>query len=128
QTLREVSHLGLSIYGNGWDRSERAAEFMPFWRGILPQRNIAALYSGAKVVLATTEEKQRELGMVNNRVFEALACGAAVVTDAFPALTEIFGDHVLYYRKPGEARRSVEFLLENAAAREELGIAGRRLI
>lgn len=32
-----------------------------------------------KVVLSTTETLQRNLGMINNRVFEALSCGAAVV-------------------------------------------------
>lgn len=32
-----------------------------------------------QIVIATTETLQRSLGMVNNRVFEALSCGAAVV-------------------------------------------------
>jgi spore maturation protein CgeB len=35
--------------------------------------------------------------MVNNRVFEALSCGAAVLTDAFPALETVFGDTVGHY-------------------------------
>lgn len=29
-------------------------------------------------------------------------------SDAFPAMEETFGDHVLYYRRPGEARSSVQ--------------------
>lgn len=40
---------------------------------------LRAFHFVPQVVIATTEEEQRELGMVNNRVFEALACGAAVV-------------------------------------------------
>ncbi|CAN0004821.1 unnamed protein product [Ectocarpus sp. 4 AP-2014] len=51
---------------------------------------------------------QRSLGMVNNRVFEALSCGAAVVSDAFPVAEEVFGDHVFFYRQPGDAARAVK--------------------
>lgn len=50
QTLREVSPLGLSIYGGGWDLHEDAAELLPFWRGILPLGDIASLYASAKVM------------------------------------------------------------------------------
>lgn len=50
QILKEVSHLGLSIYGIGWDRDRRAAELLPFWRGVLPLEDIATLYSNSKVL------------------------------------------------------------------------------
>eukprot|EP00904_Undaria_pinnatifida_P011653 jgi/Undpi1/7618/HiC_scaffold_23.g10091.m1 len=108
ETLIEVAPLGLSIYGGGWDLHEDAAELLPFWRGVLPLGDIASLYASAKVVMSTTEEQQRSLGMVNNRVFEALSCGAAVVSDSFPEMEAVFGDHVLYYRQAGDAKRAVE--------------------
>eukprot|EP00752_Nemacystus_decipiens_P008217 g7347.t1 len=125
ETLTEVAQLGLSIYGNGWDN---VVELRPFWRGVLPAGDIASLYSSAKVVLSTTETLQRGLGMVNNRVFEALSCGAAVVSDAFPAMEETFGDHVMYFRHPGDAARAVKQLLGNDTARQELGKRGRQLV
>eukprot|EP00903_Cladosiphon_okamuranus_P017925 g16495.t2 len=125
ETLREVAPLGLSIYGNGWGNVE---ELLPFWRGVLPVGDIASLYTSAKVVLSTTETLQRSLGMVNNRVFEALSCGAAVVSDAFPAMEETFGNHVVYYRQPGDAARAAEYLMGNDTARRELGRKGRELV
>ncbi|CAM9894381.1 unnamed protein product, partial [Scytosiphon promiscuus] len=127
ETLKEVAPYGLAIYGNGWD-SVGAEDLLPFWRGILPLKDIASLYSSAKVVLSTTETLQRGLGMVNNRVFEALACGCAVLSDAFPEMEETFGDHILYYRHPGDAARAVEYLLGNDTARTELGSRGRKLV
>ncbi|CAM9794050.1 unnamed protein product, partial [Hapterophycus canaliculatus] len=127
QILKEAAPFGLAIYGNGWDRNG-AEELLPFWRGVLPLQHIAPLYSSAKVVLSTTEALQRSLGMVNNRVFEALSCGAAVVSDAFPEIEETFGDHVLYHRQAGDAARAVEYLLGNDTARAELGMRGRLLV
>ncbi|CAM9590104.1 unnamed protein product, partial [Ectocarpus sp. 12 AP-2014] len=128
ETLKEVAPYGLAIYGNGWGGVEDAEELLPFWRGILPLGDVAALYTSAKVVIATTETLQRSLGMVNNRVFEALSCEAAVVSDAFPAAEEMFGDHALFYRQPGDAARAVKHLLENDTARTDLGRRGRELV
>ncbi|CBJ31667.1 conserved unknown protein [Ectocarpus siliculosus] len=128
ETLKEVAPYGLAIYGNGWSGVEGAEELLPFWRGILPLGDVAALYTSAKVVIATTETLQRSLGMVNNRVFEALSCGTAVVSDAFPAAEEMFGDHVHFYRQPGDAARAVKHLLGNDTARTDLGRRGRELV
>jgi hypothetical protein len=51
---------------------------------------------------------QRRLGMVNNRVFEALACGAVLVSDCFPALLEAVGGHVLCVSEPGDVTRHLQ--------------------
>lgn len=50
----------------------------------------------------TTDIIQRELGMVNNRVFEVLMCGAVLISDCFPALEEAVKGHVLCVHKPGD--------------------------
>jgi hypothetical protein len=131
--LSEVAPHGLAIYGLGWDRFEgdadqRFSALRNHWRGVLPKNDIAALYSSAAVVVGTTEEEQRALGMVNNRLFEALACGAAFVSDHFPALESIFADKVFYAKEPGDAARLVSMLLNNATAREAAAAAGRRHI
>jgi hypothetical protein len=51
---------------------------------------------------------QRQLGMINNRVFEALACGAVLISDCFNAIEELLGEHVLCYRKPGDVSRYLQ--------------------
>lgn len=59
-----------------------------------------------QVVLSTAEMMQRGLGLVNNRVFEALSCGAAVVVRlVFPhccgdAAVEMVGLRVVHVREP----------------------------
>jgi spore maturation protein CgeB len=55
-------------------------------QGPLPKDQIAEAYSSAQVVIAYTMDSQRDYGMINNRIFEALSCGAIVVSEAFPEL------------------------------------------
>jgi hypothetical protein len=79
EMLREALPFGLAVYGlaETWQRAPE--DLRAAWRGVLPLGDIASLYSGARVVLGTTDRKQQTLGMINNRVFEALSCGATLI-------------------------------------------------
>ena len=85
-TLLNFTSNSLAIYGHGW----AGTRWEQYWKGVLPVDDIALLYSSATAVLGTTESSQRELGMINNRVFEALSCGSQFVSDHFDALEEEF--------------------------------------
>ena len=127
--LRAVADAapGLAIYGMYWDEAPDAA-LRARWKGVLPLEDIAPLYSSVDVVLGMTEPEQRAEGMINNRVFEALACGAALVTDRFPALTSAFGDVPLYYDTAREAALHVRRLLDHPDERASKRRAGPALI
>lgn len=60
-------------------------------------------------------DAQRSSGMINNRVFEALSVGAALISDYFPSLEAVFGDSILYVHQPGDVARHVERLLDEAS-------------
>lgn len=79
--LNPAKKFDFAVWGGDWDRDYWAREYVHdpaandwyrYWRGRLPLDNIAALYSSAKIVLNFHEDSQRNLGMWNNRVFEAL--------------------------------------------------------
>ena len=46
--------------------------------------------------------------MINNRVFDALACGTPIISDYFPALKDTFGDMVFYAVKEGDTTAHLE--------------------
>ncbi|KAJ8603596.1 hypothetical protein CTAYLR_004850, partial [Chrysophaeum taylorii] len=75
--ISEVPGVRLEIYGTAWDRVD--TPLRRYWRGPLPSDQIFSLYARAAVVIGTTESAQRRLGMVNNRVFEAIATARAFV-------------------------------------------------
>lgn len=105
--LDPATEFGLDIWGCGWEKSQYKASY----RGPLPLNDIGALYRSAGCVLALTEERQKELGMCNNRIFESLACGAIVISDPFPRLMERrLGRYVQFVTSESETRRVLQRL------------------
>jgi O-antigen biosynthesis protein len=96
----------LAIYGGGWD-------------GLIDTRCVVAehvaneelrkVYSSAKVVLCDHWDDMREHGFVSNRIYDALACGATVISDAVPGLERFEG--VLTYSTPEELTRLIDEVL-----------------
>jgi hypothetical protein len=123
--MYEARDYGLAIYGHGWEEHPVLKEH---WMGKLASGDIAKLYSSAKIVLGMTEDRQRAAGMINNRVFEALACGACLISEHYPALEEVFGDTLLYSLRRGDTARHIEDVLEDGAYRSSLGKKGRELV
>ena len=123
--LYEAIDYGLVIYGNGW---EEHPVLKRFCKGKLPVEDTAKLYRSAKIVLGMTEDCQRAASMINNRIFEALSCGACCISEYFSGLEEVFSDTVLYSRKKGDTSGHIEKLLEDSSYRRILGTKGRELI
>ncbi|CAM9136392.1 unnamed protein product [Ectocarpus sp. 8 AP-2014] len=111
--LREAAPFGLDIYGNGW---QDFPEFSEYWRGVLPQEDLAFVYGSALAVVGVTTDAQRRSGKINNRVYEALSVGAPLISDHFPALEATFGDALLYARRRGDVARHIESLLQSQQA------------
>lgn len=97
--------IPLDIYGHGWKTHAP--------RQWVKGKNIANIdlpmyYSNADVVLNDHWDDMRESGFVSNRIFDALACGAPVVTDAVAAMPEDLASHCVIFRSAGEFKASIE--------------------
>lgn len=123
--LCEAVDYGLAIYGAGWGHHPI---LKPYWKGKLPFEEIPMLYRSVKIVLGMTEKCQKIAGMINNRVFEALACGTCFISDYYPGLEEIFHETILYSRKSGDTSRYLERVLQDVSYRKRLGKRGREEI
>jgi GT2 family glycosyltransferase len=94
--------LPLAVYGDLWsglvpDEVVRARS--------LPNESLAAAYRSAGVVLNDHHEGMREDGFVSNRLFDAVASGARVVSDPVDGLAALFGPSVQVYETPDDLRR-----------------------
>lgn len=97
--------LDLSIYGSGWSGlvDDR------FVRGTyLANDRVGAAYRAAGVVLNDHWADMRDQGFLSNRLFDAVAAGARVVTDAAAGVEEVFGDAVRVVHDPAELASLVE--------------------
>lgn len=106
------ARLPLTVYGANWE------EFLPdgvVAASYLPNDEVGAAYVCAGIVLNDHFEDMRREGFLSNRLFDAVASGACVVTDDVAGLGEAFGQSVHVYRTPTDLAR-----LCDPARREEL--------
>jgi spore maturation protein CgeB len=117
--------LPLTIYGGGWDnlipsRFVRAAHY--------PNDELARLYASAGVVLNDHWPDMRDRGFISNRIFDALASGAVLVSDRVVGLEEMFGDLVPTYGNAVELGEVVRRLLRDDERRLEISRSASRLV
>jgi GT2 family glycosyltransferase len=104
--------LPLSVYGTCWE------EFLPpgVLRGeFVPNTDLGAMYASAGVVLNDHWDDMRADGFLSNRLFDAAASGARVVTDDVTGLNHLFGSSVQVARDATELAALV-----NAPDRDEI--------
>lgn len=90
-----TADLPLRVYGEGWAG-------LSAWAGqSLPNHQVPGAYGNARFVLNDHWADMRAEGFLSNRLFDAVATGARVITDEIDGL-EIFGDSVHAYRTPAD--------------------------
>ena len=105
--------LPLSVYGTHWK------SFLPesVIRGEhIPNNELAYYYSRAGVVLNDHWDTMREYGFLSNRLFDAAACGARLISDTVDGIQEIFGNLVVTYKTQQELKTAVTNLLSEGVA------------
>jgi glycosyltransferase involved in cell wall biosynthesis len=135
--LGAAKKFDFAIWGSDWDREYWAREYTAnpeandwwrFCRGTLPLDDIAALYSSAKIVINFHEDSQRQWGMWNNRVFEALGCGALMICDEAAGLREEFGEAIVFTSGGEQTARLIAYYLQHPERRRRIGELGRRIV
>jgi O-antigen biosynthesis protein len=112
----------LAVYGTNWsgliDERYIAGEHVP-------NDELRRAYSTAAIVLNDHWDDMRAHGFVSNRIYDALACEALVVSDHMPELEDRFGDAVLTYRDRDQLHGLIERLLSSPEERAQRGRNGR---
>jgi GT2 family glycosyltransferase len=108
----------LAVYGKGWrpnllDPAYVAAEHVP-------NDVLAGYYANADIVLNDHWADMQREGFLSNRLFDASAAGAFVITDEIEGLAEAFDGGVVAYRDRDELARLLDHYLANPAERRAL--------
>jgi glycosyltransferase involved in cell wall biosynthesis/SAM-dependent methyltransferase len=112
------SGVELSIYGRGWKDFGLQQHVVADY---IANEDLPALYRRARFTLNDHWQDMKQMGYVNNRIFDCLAAGLPIVSDDFPELRAICGDDILYYQdKPSlqTALRTIEADYAGVAARQ----------
>ena len=94
----------LAIWGANWDglidTTYVVAEHVP-------NDELRKVYTSAKIVLCDHWDDMREHGFISNRIYDALACGAIIVSDDVIGLGERFDGTVSTYRTRDELHQLI---------------------
>ncbi len=115
----------VAVWGGDWDglidQSLVRGEF-------IANDALRRVYSSAKIVLADHWPDMRQHGYISNRIYDALASGAIVLSDQVDGLQERFGDTVAVYHSAEDLAGQIELLLADQKGRRELAMKGRELV
>lgn len=84
----------LAVYGRGW--KQLLPELNVRAKGV-PNDELAGFYANAKVVLNDHWPDMAAAGIVSNRIYDALACGASLLTDRVEGMATALSDLVTTY-------------------------------
>ncbi len=113
-----AANIDVGVYGIMWER------FLPkqMWRGNhISNHELRRYYSNAKVVLNDHWPDMAKHGFISNRIFDAGACQAAIVSDEVTGLQDLFGDLVSTYDQASELAPLVAKLKGDEAGRQARG-------
>ncbi len=107
-------NLPITVYGADWER------FGVKTAGTgIANADLNKYYSSADIVLCDHWTDMSQNGFIANRLFDATACGAFVISDYCEAIERLFGDAVPMYRNAGELKELVDYYLPRPSERRE---------
>jgi hypothetical protein len=109
----------VKIWGRGWQSTDAEASLQGTY---IENAKVGALYQSAKIVLCDHMESMRTGGFISNRIFDALACGAAVISDDVAGLPRELEQDVFLCKSSQDFAAAVQ-KIENESPAE---VAARR--
>ncbi|MBI5558036.1 MAG: glycosyltransferase [Deltaproteobacteria bacterium] len=126
-----VAHLPLSDSWRFryWGRLESPGHpFTPYHEGRVSYYDVPEIYNSAKIVMEDCTPMCKPWGCINSRTFEAMACGACVVSNDVPELRDLFPDEILIYRNRQELEEILAYYLAHDEERKAVGQRARQAI
>ncbi len=116
----------LAVYGRGWSPDLLDPVYL---RGNgVPNDRLAGYYANAAIVLNDHWPDAAAAGFINNRLYDALAAGAFVISDHVDGIVEEFDGAIVTYRDRDDLLRLIETYLSDADARRRHVERGRAAV
>lgn len=115
----------LTVYGRHWDdfpvQQYVEADY-------IANEEVGQAYHDAKILLNDHWDDMLEYGIISNRIFDALAVGAFVISDEVPGMKEILGDSVVTYSDREDLKNKIDYYLLHEEERKQKTLLGQRIV
>ena len=98
------------LYGKNWDK---IGKFKKYYQGFINYSKLPEVYASTKIVIDDANNATKNYGAVNSRVFDALACGALVITNGEKGAKETFNGNLPVFKSKEELNYLIEYYLSN---------------
>ena len=125
-------NFDLGIWGPGWEKLEAKSKLRKCIKGShTPPSEWLKIYSASKIVLVTHYQDSEErfpVYQASPKIFEAMACGAFVISDNQRDVFSLFkdGEHLIRFDNPGELVEKIKYYLDHPDERKEVAKRGRK--
>ena len=103
----KASH-SVRIYGRGWRNFELGDRVVADY---IENEQLGSLYRSARICLNDHWPDMIKHGFINNRIFDALACGLPLLSDQHPSVEKLFGSRGLLQTDAGTAGQALGHIL-----------------
>ncbi|NET42663.1 tetratricopeptide repeat protein [Okeania sp. SIO2B3] len=101
--------LKVDVYGTNWENLLPSG----YLKGeYIPNEILRRYYSKCGVLLNDHWDTMQEKGFISNRLFDAAACGATIISDQIAGLEKVFGDKIYTYNSQEDLPKVVENCLQ----------------
>jgi len=95
--LRSNRAGDLRVYGVGWEEFIDSTDSTVLGGEFLPNEDLPGAYANASIVLNDHHREMADDGFLSNRLFDAVASGARVLSDRARGIEDVFGDCVVVF-------------------------------
>ena len=114
----------VSVYGYNW---ENIVPPQMYKAKYIPNDILNRYYSSAKIVLNDHRPDMKAHGFINNRIYDATASGALVISDYMKEIEDIYHDCIPMYKNKDELKFLLNYYLTNEPERKELAQCARQI-
>jgi hypothetical protein len=98
------------LYGKNWEKNNK---FKKYYQGFINYSNLPKVYSSTKIVIDDANRATKDYGSVNSRVYDAIACGALVLTNGQKGSKETFNNKLPVFKSKKELTYLINYYLSN---------------
>lgn len=116
----------LAVYGGRWTPDRIDPRHLA--GGAVPNDELGAYYAAASIVLNDHWAGMRREGFLSNRLYDAAAAGAFVISDDVDGIYAEFDGGIVTYRDRADLARRIDAFLADPAARRDHADRARRAV
>lgn len=115
----------LTVYGRHWEEFPVKDYVVSEY---LENEKVGQAYHDAKILLNDHWDDMREYGIISNRIFDALAVGAFVISDNIPEIESLFEGNVVTYSTREDLKEKIDYYLEHPEERQKKAERGKEIV